>query len=42
MHVKSTLLNISPSTIVQNPERVTYFYTSLCMTFTGHHNSAFQ
>jgi len=40
--VKSTLLNINSSTNVQNPETVTYFYTYLCMTFTGHRQSAFQ
>jgi len=40
--VKSTLLNMNLSTNVRNAETVAYFYTSLCMTLTGHHRCAFQ
>ena len=36
------LLNINPSTNVQNSETVAYFYTSLFMTLTGQYHSAFQ
>jgi len=42
LHVKSVLLNINPSTNVQNPETITYFYASLFMTLTGHHHCEFQ
>ena len=42
LHVKNTILNINPSTNVQNSDTVTYFYASLFMTLTGHRHSAFH
>jgi len=40
-HVKSTLLNINPSTYVQISETVAYFYAYLFMKLAGHNHSAF-